>query len=64
MDNTQQQLLDLIVDQVLAKHGVKKDRDITSKDKKRLSKVVEKLKKDVENFKENEKKTYTEDDSR
>lgn len=63
MNNTQQQLLDLMVDQVLTKHGVTKDGKLSTKDKQRLSEVVEKLKEDVETFKENEKKTYTENNS-
>jgi len=63
VNNTQQQLLELMVDQVLTKHGVRKDLDLSKEDKKRLTEVVEKLKEDVETFAKKEKKTYTEHDS-
>ncbi|WP_280771431.1 spore coat protein [Salipaludibacillus daqingensis] len=60
MDKTQQQLLDLMVDQVLTKHGVEKDRNLSLEDKKRLKEVVQKLQEDVEKFSEQANKTYTE----
>ncbi|WP_416148386.1 hypothetical protein ACM26V_19510 [Salipaludibacillus sp. HK11] len=62
MEKSQEELLKLIVDQVLKKHGVEKEGDLSSKDKQSLIEVVEKLKEDVETYTENEKKIITERD--
>ncbi|MCT8138195.1 hypothetical protein H1D32_10770 [Anaerobacillus sp. CMMVII] len=58
-----QKLMELVVDKVLQKHGVKNQKPrLDQNDKKRIAEVVENIKADVEKFLENANNTKTEKD--
>lgn len=62
-DNSQQQLIELVVDKVLKKHGVIEQKpELNSEEKEKIASIVENIKADVENFLENSKQTKTEHD--
>jgi spore coat protein W len=65
MDNgeSQQKLMELVVDKVLKKHGVIDQKpQLDQSDKERIAEIVQNIKADVETFLENANKTKTEND--
>ncbi|RKL66330.1 hypothetical protein CR203_15680 [Salipaludibacillus neizhouensis] len=58
--NSQEAIIDLMVNQVFKKHGVKKELDMSVDDKSKLKEIVDQLQSDVDKFVENEKVAYTE----
>lgn len=65
MDNgeSQQKLMELVVDKVLQKHGVIDQKpQLDQAEKERIAEIVQNIKADVETFLENANKTKTEND--
>ncbi|MGJ9383194.1 hypothetical protein [Salipaludibacillus sp. CF4.18] len=58
--NSQEAIIDLMVNQVFKKHGVKKELDMTVDDKSKLKEIVDQLQSEVDTFVENEKVAHTE----